>query len=294
MTVTGRFATTSIAKAIAAVSTTAALVALTAPLAGAGQAAKTETTDAVVYAALGDSYASGQANPPFDPAAGDCNRGAVAWPQLVGADLGWQTTNLACAGATTTAFSSSFKGQAPQSEALAALDPAADVVSVTIGGNDAGFSQLVGACLQTDCVASGTVAAAQAAIADQLPGLLASTYAQVSASAPEAEVLVVGYPQLFPGGDRPITGCAWLSDDERVALNRTARALNYTIAAEAYAAGARYVGVRKSLRGHELCTEDPWVYPIGQDTNTSFWAHPTAPGQAAIAARVERRLRHLW
>ena len=51
-------------------------------------------------------------------------------------------------------------------------------------------------------------------------------------------------------------------------------------------AGARYVDVSDTLEGHELCTADSWVFPIGVGSVPSYWAHPTAKGQQAIADRV--------
>lgn len=240
-----------------------------------------------VYVALGDSYSSGEANPPFDKTPADCHRGRYAWPRLVGTWLRWQTVLLACSGATTEAITGPYKGQPPQADELADVDPAADVVSITIGGNDAGFGRVLAQCLLADCAAEGAaLESAQDFIRTALPERLDATYAAVRKAAPQADLAVVGYPQLFPSRAADVAGCAWLSDDERRGLNRTARLLNRAIAAAANRAGALYVDVSRSLRGHELCSEDSWVYPLGQDLNTSSWAHPTLRGQKAIAARV--------
>lgn len=247
--------------------------------------------DRTVYVALGDSYASGEANPPFDTEAADCHRSPQAWPQLLGARLRWQTVNLACSGATTAALISPYKGQPAQVEQLAALDP--DVVSVTIGGNDAGFGPVIGLCLLDDCKEKGALAAAQTYIATVLPGKLSASYKAVRAAAPGADLVVVGYPRIVPRSKDAVTGCPWLSEGERIGLNRTADLLNLVLRIQAYRAGAVFVDVGNSLRGHELCTADSWVYPLGLDANVSYWAHPTAPGQAAIAASVRRTVRWL-
>ncbi len=246
-----------------------------------------------VYVALGDSYSSGTANPPYDPAAPDCQRSATAWPGRTGDRLGWTTVNLACAGATTAAVTTGYKGQPAQADALAAVDPAADVVSVTVGGNDAGFGTVLGACLLADCAETGVLAASKAFMLTGLPQRLSTAYRRIRAAAPGADLVVVGYPRLFPSSARDVTGCPWLTDDERRGLNRAADLLNAVIAWEAHRAGARFVDVRRALRGHELCTAEPWVYPLGQDADVSSWAHPTAPGQQAIADRVTRSVRRL-
>jgi len=149
-----------------------------------------------VYVALGDSYSSGEANPPFDTTAADCHRGKYAWPRLVGAWLRWQTVLLACSGATTEAITGPYKDQPPQADELADVDPAADVVSITIGGNDAGFGRVLAQCLLADCAAEGAaLESAQAFIRTALPERLDATYAAVRKAAPQADLAVVGYPQ---------------------------------------------------------------------------------------------------
>ncbi len=239
-----------------------------------------------VLAALGDSYSSGEANPPFDPSAPGCNRSDRAWPLLAAAAVGRKGVNLACSGAKTADVVSPFKGQPAQVDALAALRPRPGVVTITIGGNDAGFATVLGACVITDCVEAGAVAGAKATILTALPERLVSTYRAVDEAAPSARLVVVGYPRLFPSRQAAVTGCPWLSDRERKALNATADLLNLVIRLSAYRAGARYVDVSRTLAGHELCTKDSWVFPIGVGDVPSYWAHPTLPGQQAIAARV--------
>jgi lysophospholipase L1-like esterase len=243
---------------------------------------------ATVLAALGDSYSSGEGNPPFDPAADGCDRSAQAWPLLAAADLGWRAANLACSGAQTNDVVTSFKGQPAQTDALAKLRPRPDVVTITIGGNDAGFAKVLGTCFVTDC--AGVIPAAETAILTVLPDRLADTYSAVEAAAPRAKLVVVGYPRLFPAHQSEVTGCPWLTDAERRGLNAAAKLLNGVIAVEAWLAGAKYVDVSRTLEGHELCTSDSWLVPL---TAPSGAAHPTAEGQQAIADKVERTLRRL-
>ena len=238
-----------------------------------------------VMAALGDSYSSGEGNPPYDPAAEDCHRSATAWPLLAAAELRWRVTNLACSGAKTTAVVGSFKGQLAQAEALAELRPRPRVVTITIGGNDAGFANVIGACftMGIDCASAGIVAAAEARIRTVLPGLLADAYRAVEAAAPRAQLVVVGYPRLLPAEQSAVTRCgSLLTDDERRALNEAADLLNGVIAEEARLAGAVYVDVSGTLAGHELCTSDSWLVPLTEPGG----AHPNLEGQTAIADRV--------
>ena len=174
-----------------------------------------------VLAALGDSYSSGEANPPFDPSAGSCDRSPQAWPLLAAATLRWTATNLACSGAQTKDVVNPYKDQPAQVDALAALRPRPGVVTITIGGNDAGFGTTLGACVAADCVATGAIAAAEATILTVLSDRLVDTYRAVEAAAPRAKLVVVGYPRLVPQQQADVTGCPWLSDEERSALNTT-------------------------------------------------------------------------
>jgi lysophospholipase L1-like esterase len=268
---------------VAAFALTLAGSMLAAPASAATASARHHGQDrTAVLAALGDSYSSGEGNPPFDPAAGRCDRSPVAWPLLAAAELGWTATDLACSGAQTQDVVRPFKDQPAQTDALAKLRPRPDVVTITIGGNDAGFAATLAACYVTDCVRSGAIAVAETQILTALPDRLADTYRAVQQAAPGARLVVVGYPRLFPAHRSEVTGCEWLTNRERRALNQAADLLNGVIAVEAWLAGARYVDVSRTLEGHELCTGDPWLIPLPLQAA----AHPTAKGQQAIADRV--------
>jgi lysophospholipase L1-like esterase len=239
-----------------------------------------------LLAALGDSYSSGEGNPPFEPAGDGCDRSAQAWPLLAAAELGWRATNLACSGAQTRDVVNPYKNQPAQVDALATLRPRPRVVTITIGGNDAGFSTTLGACVAADCVATHAIAAANARIVALLPERLVDTYRAVEQAAPRAQLVVVGYPRLVPQRQADVTRCPWLTGPEREALNTSADLLNFVIRISAWRTGARFVDVSDTLAGHELCTKDSWIFPIGVGPVSSYWAHPILPGQLAIADRV--------
>ena len=85
---------------------------------------------------------------------------------------------MACAGATTADVLSS---QVP------ALRPSTTLVSITIGGNDAGFSSVMENCaLQTTSSCLHAVAAAESFVTSQLPARLDTTLEAISAHAPSA------------------------------------------------------------------------------------------------------------
>jgi hypothetical protein len=111
-----------------------------------------------------------------------------------------------------------------------------------------------------------------------------------------AAAVVVGYPRLFPSSQQDVAAasCVWLTDPKRVALNRLDANLNKVISEAAAKEHLPYVNVTDTLKGHEACTADSWIYPVTAVDPCKNWTqqdgHPTAPGQAAIARKVESYL----
>jgi lysophospholipase L1-like esterase len=245
------------------------------------------------YAALGDSYSSGEGNPPFDDGTDtpldQCHRSPAAWPRIIAREdprIGL-VAHLACSGATSRDLRHRYNGERAQLRRLSSRD--VDLVTITIGGNDIGFGEVLTDCFVSDCVRDGGLARARRRIEHRLPRHLARDYRGLKRAAPDATVVVVGYPRLFPGTEAEQVGCGWLSDRERVTLNRLATLLDRRIQRSARRAGVEYVSVLPALEHHELCTRDSWVYPIGP-TGGQLRGHPLRPGQRALARIVQPRL----
>ncbi len=105
----------------------------------------------LTYVALGDSYASGECLAPFVSANADhCDRSVQSYPYLVAHALGVNAVapsfrDVACAGAKMSDLFHGVNGDASQASSLTR---GTDVASLTIGGNDVGFSSLAVSCLQ--------------------------------------------------------------------------------------------------------------------------------------------------
>ncbi|ETA02688.1 lysophospholipase L1-like esterase [Frankia casuarinae] len=243
-------------------------------------------------AVLGDSYSSGEGNPPFDSLAPRCRRSSQAWPRLLGGMGSGVTVSLfaACSGATTGALHESFKGEKPQLAQLRALGRAPDVVTITIGGNDAGFGRVIFSCYAWRCFWDGNDRRERDLVTKELPGVLSANYTAVKAAAPHSRIIVVGYPYIFP--DNQLNNiCTWLTNRERRQLTRLNRQLDRVIRKAASDAGVEFVSTDRVLRGHEICTPDPWVAPVNLFGPTrDLSAHPTMHGQQAIAEAVQRHL----
>jgi lysophospholipase L1-like esterase len=220
------------------------------------------------YVALGDSYSSGVGAGSYDDASGDCRRSTVAYPQL------WAEANapesfdfLACSGATTTDVLDSQLGT---------LDTSTALVSISIGGNDAGFADTMQTCvLQGNDACVEAVAVANDYITTTLPGQLDTVYTAIADRAPNAQVVVVGYPRMYQLDGECSVG---LSEESRAAINSASDNLSTVTSERAAAYGFAYGDVRTAFTGHEICSSEEWLHSVTLPIGDSY--HPTADGQS--------------
>lgn len=218
------------------------------------------------YVALGDSYASGDGAGSYDPASGGCLRSTNAYPATwAAAHAPASFTSVACAGATTTDVLSSQ---------LSAVASGTTLVSITIGGNDVGFSNIMQTCvLGSDSACLSAVSAGEQYADTQLPPALRTLFAAVHGRAPAAHVVVVDYPHLYT----IVSFCIGLDNTKRTALNQGADHLDAALAKGAADAGFTFADVRSQFAGHELCSGQGWLHSITIPIGESY--HPTATGQ---------------
>jgi lysophospholipase L1-like esterase len=261
------------------------------------------------YAALGDSYTAGLQ---LRPAAGGpkgCGRSAVDYPSLVAQGLGLtgdQFTDVSCSSATTVDLTGAQQVTGgPNPPQLDALGERTRLVTVGIGGNDAGFTQVVTQCAEqgllhlvatakggTPCKAHFTGADGS----DLLSGVLATVgdrvaqvLHQVAQRSPRAKVFLVGYPELLPadgaGCDDTLGGA--VSKGDLAFLAHQEQRLNTVLRDQAAAAGAVFVDTYTPSQGHDMCAgrSARWVEPpLPADGLAPL--HPNAAGQQAMAAAV--------
>jgi len=242
------------------------------------------------YVALGDSYSSGEGNPPFVPN-DKCDLSQHdAWPELLTSDHTSLVLeqDLACAGATTSALTSSYNGQLPQLQAMRRLTPPPTLITITMGGNNLGFPDVLTACYFGQCTYA--LGAVEVALATGFGTRMTAVYKEIKAAAPKATILVVGYPQILTSN--PLTAllnCPWLGRDPQAVplMSAVSIQLDSILARAAAAAGVDYVSTLHALQGHEMCTADSWVNPIGLfGGRVASQGHPNQFGQAAIAQTV--------
>lgn len=227
------------------------------------------------YVALGDSYSSGTGTRTYLDDGTTCQRSALAYPSLLAAGRGYALDLRACAGATVTDVSA---------VQLGALGPATTHVTLTVGGNDAGFAAVLTECAKPSWASNcGTaVDRAQGFIMTTLPGRLTTLYAAVRARAPQAQVVVAGYPRVFAGVD--CNSLTWFSATEMSRLNATADLLNTTTAGLAAKAGFAFSNPTSAFTGHAVCSGSAWLNGLSSPVSESY--HPNRLGHASGYAPV--------
>lgn len=251
------------------------------------------------YVALGDSYTSGPGIPNQIPEAVGCGRSDHNYPHLVAAALAVEElTDVSCGSATTAHMTEAHPlpnglANGPQFEALG---PDVDLVTLGIGGNDIGFGEIIATCV-THSVLLPVGAPCRAHYTRQGDELgarieasapkVASVLAGIRERAPNARILVVGYPVILPAtgpGCWPLMPIA-VGD---VAWLRTVEGrLNTMLAAQAAAGGATFVDTYASSVGHDVCRRpgQKWVEGL-VPTAPASPVHPNALGMANTAKQV--------
>ena len=245
----------------------AAIVVSTAA-AGLVTATAADAAGAVNYVALGDSYSSGVGAGDYISASGSCERSTNAYPeQWADASSPVSFVSVACSGASTADVLSSQ---------VSALSASTTLVSITIGGNDAGFSSVMETCvLASTSSCLNAVATAETFIGTQLRGRLDQVLQTIAADAPNAKVVVLDYPPFY---DMSKSFCLGLSTSDRVALNGGADDLDYVIQQAAQDNQDTFADVRHEFTGHQICDSDSWLRSVDIFAISSSY-HPTAAGQ---------------
>lgn len=248
---------------LAALATTAATTALLALAPVPAHAAPP------TYVALGDSYSSGTGTRSYLADGTSCQRSTSAFPALIAAARGYALNFRACSGAKIPDVTTAQLG---------ALSSGTNYVTISVGGNDAGFADVLTECAKPGWMSScgSRIDTAQAFIRNTLPGRLGTLYASIRARAPHAMVVVVGYPRIFMGED--CNALTWFSPTEQTRLNATADQLNSRLAAAASAAGFSFANPTSRFIGHAVCDSPAWINGLSSPVSESY--HPNAPGHS--------------
>jgi GDSL-like Lipase/Acylhydrolase family len=261
----------------------AMLVALAA-FAGAARAAN--------YVALGDSYAAGPIIPNQIAPLG-CLKSDHNYAHLAAPTIGLPLRDASCSGATTADMTN------PQETELGtnppqfnSLDVETTRVSLTIGGNDIGFSEIALSCVTVNPFSTPCKDKYDSGGKDQIAERIAATAPKVAAvlqgihsRSPSAKVFVVNYAAIFPETG---FGC-WpqmpMGFGDVPYLRSKEQELNAMLATQAAANGATLVNWYNASIGHDACkgSSTRWVEPV-VPTNPAAPVHPNERGMQGAAA----------
>lgn len=264
-------------------------------LGGVAAATPAVAEDSLTMVALGDSSAAGPLT--GVPSSVDCARSTNNWPAMAAAELGATLTDVTCSGAVTADLTAKRFGYiAPQ---LDAVQPDTDIVVMAIGANDLSLGTTVPSCFQllppplgVSCkarlTADGDRTDAQlAAVAPRV----ADAIQRIHATAPDAQVVLVGYLTYWQQGGCYPADPIWGVDADW--LQSIFDRLDAMLARTAAANGAAYADIRTPSSAHGLCAAPAqrWVEGLAPLSPAAPY-HPNAAGMAAagriVAAAVSR------
>ena len=229
----------------------------------------------VDYVALGDSFTSGQGAPPY--LSGPCLQSKYASYPIITATLSAVklVANESCSGANTAAVIEQL-GQLPSR--LTGRGSRVRLVTLTVGGIDAGSNQVLQAC--TPDPTSATCQAALKFAVGQLssPSLgftLAATYLAVANAMPNAKIVVFTYPQLF---NNNVSAFGNTVNSATVALNATITGAAASVTG--LGKQVQVVDVTPEFSNHGIGASVPYIsfYPSNLTASANF--HPNALGNS--------------
>jgi lysophospholipase L1-like esterase len=238
------------------------------------------------YAALGDSYASGEGVPPFD---GPCHRSGRAYPQLLSGLPGMPpaTEFAACSGARIADLLPG-RGQHGEAGQLEQLDADTALVTLSIGGNDLQFAKVLVACFVVrNChVPIGPLARN---LREHTDDRLVALYRDVLTRAPRARVVVVGYPRFVAASPNPLCRLVGLEPAEARWLNAETESTDATIRRSVEDIAdprLRYLSTLDAFAGGEACGSTGAYVSALVPRHLGYSFHPTAAGHARLAERL--------
>jgi len=260
--------------------------------------AATARADVGVYVALGDSYTSAPLVPNQHGDPIDCGRSDHNYPSLVAAAVKAQTfVDVSCGSAQTKHMTEPQTGlpaggtNPPQFNGLRAD---ADLVTVGIGGNDAGLVGVAEKCAQLG-VTNPTGTACRNYWApngnDQVAAKIEATKPKIAAvlqgihqRAPNARVAIVGYPDVLPKNGESCYPMVPLSPDDIRYIDELLVRINAMIRGQAAANDADFVDTYADSGGHDVCKLPPnrWFEGL-VPTEPAYPLHPNAKGEASMA-----------
>ena len=211
----------------------------------------------------------------FYEESGECSRSPDAFGPKIAAAKGYTLSFQACSGAKTPEVNE---------KQLGTLSSTTSLVTITIGGNDSGFSNVMVNCALYYFTCGSAISEANEFIKNKLPGLLETTYKDIRAKATTAKVVVLAYPKLFTK-EGATCNVNFLTSGNEKKMNESAEKLDAVIKVRAEAMKFTFVNPTGPFESHEVCSSSEWLN--GQSNPLSESYHPDVAGQAEFTSLIE-------
>jgi len=251
------------------------------------------------YVSLGDSYTAGPLIPDLTGSPAGCARSTSNFPSLVAAAIHAASfTDDSCQGADTTNMTKPESvplGTNPPQDS--ALSSSTTLVTLQIGGNDINFINIVINCTELSLTnpfgapckkhyTKGGTDRLKEAVNATAPKVAADLQG-IHADAPNARILLVGYPAILPNsgdGCWPVVPIAY---GDVPYLRGVEQELNAMLASVAAANNATFVNTYTASIGHDACQAPgvKWVEGLVPSTPAAPF-HPNALGEKGMARQV--------
>ncbi|MFL6171973.1 MAG: SGNH/GDSL hydrolase family protein [Marmoricola sp.] len=278
-------------------SLSAALLLLALALSACGTQANPHPKSIDTYVAMGDSYTALAGAGPFSDEA--CKRTLTDYPELVAKALAVKNfTNASCGGATSADLAQEQLIQNPPASRppqLAKLSKKTKLVTLGIGLNNGSSPMsylLLYVCLPVNGITlpqcsqylkipeSGVVEAVRT-MAGEVKGNLKA----IRKAAPNARIVLVGYPRVL-ADDRDCATALPLPPAAATRLREALKLVNQYLAKTARTAKVDYIDMYQASKGHELCSNEPWVAGEANVPGKALQFHPYDAYHRAVADKI--------
>lgn len=273
------------------------------------------------YVAMGDSFASGEGtynyadgtdydnrddwNPANwgDDAHNRCHRSNVSYAQQIygGNHFNGSLATVYCSGAETPEFTNDNPANDGEGPQVDALNEDTSLVTLSIGGNDLGFADVIKDCalngergvpFMDTCQEKWDQELDQRLI-DLKPELVA-LYEDIKKRSPNARIIVMGYPPLFnEPPSEPLSNLLFVED--QLWMNSKATMLNAMLREACREAGVEFIDPTSAFIGHGVGSDDQWINDLdwggpGLALTDPGSFHPNALGHDAMAQLLQEQL----
>ena len=254
------------------------------------------------YVALGDSYTAAPGVPQTEQETG-CLRSNGNYASLVANQLKAEFVDVSCSGASTLSLiGAQNTGDHVYPPQFAALSADTSLVTLGIGGNDLKlFQTMVGTCGQfglsepdgSPCrdymKDAGKKKDLLVEKIDKIGDRVKAALKGIHDRAPQARVILVGYPQPVPA--KGTCRILPIAKGDYPYVRGLVVKLNDALRTAARTAKADFVDMVKASKGHDICAgQDAWVNGVNTDLMRALAFHPFAEEQQAAADLIMKKL----